>query len=146
MLTMRDSAHNLEQLIKKSKEKGLKLTPQRKVIFDILAESNRHLTVDDIYQKARTVYPMLSPATVYRNVEQMVDAGLLTHLELSGASMRYDTNLDEHHHFVCDKCGKVFDLYLKDFSYEVDSEKSHIDDVRVDSKQLYLHGTCGECS
>jgi len=146
MLTMRDSAHKLEQLIKKSKEKGLKLTPQRKVIFDILAESNRHLTVDDIYQKARTVYPMLSPATVYRNVEQMVDAGLLTHLELSGASMRYDTNLDEHHHFVCDKCGKVFDLYLKDFSYEVDSEKSHLDDVRVDSKQLYLHGACGECS
>jgi len=143
---MRDSAHKLEQLIKKSKEKGLKLTPQRKVIFDILAESNRHLTVDDIYQKARTVYPMLSPATVYRNVEQMVDAGLLTHLELSGASMRYDTNLDEHHHFVCDKCGKVFDLYLKDFSYEVDSEKSHLDDVRVDSKQLYLHGACGECS
>lgn len=146
MLTMRDSAHKLEQLITKSKEKGLKLTPQRKVIFDILAESNRHLTVDDIYQKAKTVYPMLSPATVYRNVEQMVDAGLLTHLELSGASMRYDTNLEEHHHFVCDKCGKVFDLYLKDFSYEVDSEKSHLDDVRVDSKQLYLHGACRECS
>ncbi len=143
---MKDGAQKLEKLVSRSKEKGLKLTPQRMVIFKILAESNRHLTVDEIYQEARAEHPMLSPATVYRNVEQMVDAGLLAHLELSGASMRYDTNLEEHHHFVCNKCGKVFDLYLKDFNYEVDSEKSHLSGIKVDSRQLYLHGTCGECS
>lgn len=142
---MKDGAQRLEKLVSRSREKGLKLTPQRLVIFKILAESNRHLTVDEIYQEARVEHPMLSPATVYRNVEQMADAGLLNQLELSGASMRYDTNLEEHHHFVCNKCGKVSDLYLKNFNYEVDREKSPLSDVRVDSRQLYLHGICGEC-
>ncbi|MEZ4547163.1 MAG: transcriptional repressor [Thermodesulfobacteriota bacterium] len=43
-------------------------------IFNILAAADQHLTVDDIYKKASVEYPMLSPATVYRNMEQMVDA------------------------------------------------------------------------
>jgi len=73
--------NNLEKLLSLSKEKGLKLTPQRMVIFRILSECNQHVTVDQVYQKASAEYPMLSPATVYRNMEQMVDAGLLTRLD-----------------------------------------------------------------
>ena len=134
----------LEKLMEKSRKKGLKLTPQRMVIFHILSEDDRHMTADEIYQKARAEYPMLSPATVYRNMEQLVEAGLLTHLDLGGPSTRYDTNLDEHHHFVCEKCGKITDVYLKDIRYELDPGKSSRSDVRVDSPQLYLRGGCGE--
>lgn len=142
---MMDRGLKLEKLVTKSKLSGLKLTPQRMAIFHILAASDAHLTVDDIYRRASVEYPMLSPATVYRNMEQMVEAGLLTHLDLGGPSMRYDTNLEEHHHFVCDKCGKITDVYLKDLSYDVDDEKSSLDDVRVDSPRLYLHGVCEGC-
>lgn len=104
------------------------------------------MTVDDIYTKAKIQYPMLSPATVYRNMEQMVDAGLLTSLDLGGAPVKYDTNLDEHHHFICKECGKVIDLYLKDFNYDIDDDKSPLGEIKVDSTQLYLHGVCGDCS
>ena len=138
-------AKRLEMLMDMSKERGLKLTPQRMAIFNILAAADQHLTVDDIYKQASAEHPMLSPATVYRNMEQLVEAGLLTHLDLGGPSMRYDTHLEGHHHFVCDKCGKVTDIYLKGFDYEVDPEKSSLDNVRVDSQRLYLHGVCGEC-
>ena len=142
---MNESKLKLEKLVSESRKKGLKLTPQRMIIFNIFAESNRHMTADEIYNRAKVQYPMLSPATVYRNMEQMVGAGLLTHLALGGSPVKYDTNLDEHHHFVCKKCGKVIDLYLKDFNYEVDSDKSHPGDIKVDSTQLYLRGVCGEC-
>ena len=142
---MRDKAFKLEKLIKRSKEKGLKLTPQRMVIFHILADDNRHMTADEIYQKAKAEYPMLSPATVYRNMEQLVETGLVSHLDLGGPSTRYDTNLEEHHHFVCEKCGKVTDVYLKDFTYELDKERSMLGNVRIESPELYLHGVCGEC-
>jgi Fur family transcriptional regulator, peroxide stress response regulator len=143
---VREKAVKLEKLIKKSKDKGLKLTPQRMIIFNIIAEGNRHITADEIYQMAKAEYPMLSPATVYRNMEQLVEAGLLTHLDLGGPSTRYDTNLEEHHHFVCEKCGKITDLYLKDIRYVLDPDKSNLSEVRISSPQLYLHGTCGECS
>jgi len=137
--------NNLEKLVGLSKEKGLKLTPQRMVIFRILSESNQHVTVDQVYQKASAEYPMLSPATVYRNMEQMVDAGLLTRLDLGGTSMRYDTNLEEHHHFVCSKCGKVSDVYLEDIQYKMDANRSHLEKAKINSLDLHLQGTCGEC-
>lgn len=136
---------NLKKLINLSKEKGLKLTPQRMVIFRILSESNQHITVDKVYQKAREEYPMLSLATVYRNMEQMVDAGLLTQLDLGGTSMRYDTNLDEHHHFVCSKCGKVSDVYLDKINYKLDESRSQLGKAQINSLDLHLQGTCGEC-
>jgi Fur family peroxide stress response transcriptional regulator len=137
--------NNLEKLLSLLKEKGLKLTPQRMVIFRILSESNQHVTVDQVYQKASAEYPMLSPATVYRNMEQMVDAGLLTRLDLGGSSMRYDTNLEEHHHFVCTECGKVSDVYLEDIQYKMDANRSHLEKAKINSLDLHLQGICEEC-
>lgn len=137
--------NNIEKLVSRSKERGLKLTPQRMVIFRILSECNQHVTVDEVYQQARVEYPMLSPATVYRNMEQMVEADLLKHLNLGGTSMRYDTNLDEHHHFVCTKCGIVSDVYLKDVHYKIDTKRMRLDKAKINSLDLHLQGICGEC-
>ena len=142
---MTENKGNLEKLVLLSKKKGLKLTPQRMVIFRILSESNQHVTVDEVYQRASVEYPMLSPATVYRNMEQMVDAGLLSRLDLGGTSMRYDTNLDEHHHFVCSKCGKVTDVYLDKVNYKLDESRSQLGKAQINSLDLHLQGTCGEC-
>jgi Fur family transcriptional regulator, peroxide stress response regulator len=137
--------NNLEKLLSLSKEKGLKLTPQRMVIFRILSECNQHVTVDQVYQKASAEYPMLSPATVYRNMEQMVESYLLKHLDLGGSSMRYDTNLEEHHHFVCTECGVVCDVYLDNINYSLDESRSPLGKVQINSLDLHLQGTCGEC-
>ncbi|MGB3364626.1 MAG: transcriptional repressor [Thermodesulfobacteriota bacterium] len=137
--------NNLEKLVSLSKEKGLKLTPQRMVIFRILSECNQHVTVDQIYQRASVEYPMLSPATVYRNMEQMVESDLLKHLDLGGTSMRYDTNLEEHHHFVCTECGSVSDVYLDNINYTLDENRSPLGKAQIDSLDLHLQGTCGEC-
>ena len=142
---MKDKSEKLNNMISMSRENGLKLTPQRMAIFDILADSDHHMTVDEVYQKARVEYPMLSPATVYRNMEQMVESGLLTHLDLGGSSMRYDTNLEEHHHFVCSKCGKVTDVYLSNVEFSLDKSKSSLGKARIDSHELHLQGTCEDC-
>ena len=88
---------------------------------------------------------MLSAATVYRNMEQMVSSGLVTNLGRSGAAMKYDTNLEEHHHFICSRCGRVHDVYLSNVSYELDMEKSLLGDAKIDVSELYLHGVCQDC-
>jgi len=142
---MRNTKELLQMLVSKSKDRGLKLTPQRMVIFRILSDSDEHLTVDDVYQRAKKEYPMLSPATVYRNMEQMVDAELLTSLDLGGTAMRYDTNLENHHHFICDKCGNVTDIYLDEFNYTVDEDRSSLGQSEINDSTLYLHGICTEC-
>lgn len=139
---MEEKIDKLAQLLRK---RGLKLTPQRMVIFNILSRSEEHLTADEVYQKAKKIYPMLSATTVYRNLEDMVGAGLLSHFKHSGSAMRYDTNIEEHHHFICNECGKVKDIYLKGINYDVDKQKSFPENFRVDGSELYLYGVCGEC-
>lgn len=135
----------LEKFADLSRKKGLKLTPQRMVIFRILSESGKHLCADEIYQKAKKEYPMLSATTIYRNLESMVSAGLLSHLRVGGTAVRYDTNLDDHHHFVCNKCRKVQDIYLTDVKYELNTEKSLIGKAKIDSSELFLRGVCEDC-
>jgi len=142
---MAENKENLQILISLSKERGLKLTPQRMVIFQILSEANQHITVDEVYKRAKEEYPMLSLATVYRNMEQMVESDLLKHLDLGGTSMRYDTNLEKHHHFVCTKCGKVSDVYLDKVNYSLDESRSRLGKAQINSLDLHLQGTCGEC-
>ena len=142
---MRNAKELLEVLVSKSKDKGLKLTPQRMAIFRILSDSDQHFTVDEVYQRAKVEYPMLSPATVYRNMEQMVTAELLSHLDLGGSAMRYDTNLEKHHHFVCDRCSKVNDIYLDEFHYTIDEDRSSLGHSEINDSTLYLHGICTEC-
>ena len=75
----------------------------------------------------------------------MVETGLLRHLDLGGTSMRYDTNLEEHHHFVCSKCGKVSDVYLNDVNYNLDESRSQLGKAQINSLDLHLQGTCGDC-
>lgn len=135
----------LQRMVDSSHEKGLKLTPQRMAIFRILSESDKHLTADEVYQKAREDYPMLSAATVYRNMEQMVSSGLLSHLGRKGTAMKYDSNLEEHHHFICSHCRKVSDIYLGKVSYELDLEKSRLGDAKIEASELYLYGACEDC-
>jgi Fur family peroxide stress response transcriptional regulator len=140
-----DKQEKLQKLVSLSRKKGLKLTPQRMIIFRVLSELDRHLTADEVYQKAKKDYPMLSAATVYRNLEQMVNAGLLSHLSLGGIAMKYDTNLEEHHHFICTSCGRIHDIYLTKVTYELDKKKSSLGKAKIDAPELYLHGVCEDC-
>ena len=135
----------LKSLVQLLRKQGLKLTPQRMVILNILTQSERHLTADEIFQEAKKIYPMLSATTVYRNLEDMTGAGLLSHFRYSGSAMRYDTNIEEHHHFICTKCGEVRDIYLKTINYDVDTEKFALDRFRIDGSELYLNGVCEGC-
>jgi Fur family peroxide stress response transcriptional regulator len=141
----KNRSERLEKLVASSREKGLKLTPQRMIIFRILSESDAHMTSDEVYQKARKEYPMISAATVYRNMERMVKAGLLSHMGRSGSAVKYDTNLEEHHHFVCNRCGKVRDIYLEKIKYEVDEKRSGLLNAKIESPELYLRGICEDC-
>lgn len=142
---MVENTERLQRLMTLSKERGLKLTPQRMVIFRILSEANQHITVDEVYQRAKVEHPMLSLATVYRNMEQMVESELLRHLDLGGSSMRYDTNLEQHHHFVCTRCGKVSDVYIDNVQYTIDSNRSLLGKAKINSLDLHLQGICEEC-
>jgi Fur family transcriptional regulator, peroxide stress response regulator len=124
----------------------LRLTPQRDVLLRALSETMGHPTADDLVKKVRKVLPTVSHATVYRNVQQLVRAGLIGTLERSGAAAQFEINPDHHHHFMCRRCGQVWDVYLDHVAVTVDRRRSPLNRFRIDRRDVQLHGLCARCA
>jgi Fe2+ or Zn2+ uptake regulation protein len=110
-----------------------------------LSQAMGHPTADDLVKKVRKVLPTVSHATVYRNVQQLVRAGLIGTLEHSGAAVQFEINPDYHHHFLCRRCGQVWDVYLNDVAVTLDRQRSPLDGFQIDRRDVHLHGLCASC-
>jgi Fur family peroxide stress response transcriptional regulator len=93
-----------------AREAGLKLTHQRLEIFRELAATAEHPTAETIFQSVHARLPTVSLDTVYRTLWMLNDLGLITTLGPRRDSVRFDANVDHHHHYVCIRCGLVRDI------------------------------------
>lgn len=126
------------------KEKGLKVTPQRLAIVNLLKNTKEHPSAETIYKKLSSDFPTMSLATVYKTLEMLKNIGLVQELNVGEGSFRYDANIESHPHVVCLSCNRVDDLdesVLKDVMDEV---KKHTDYLLTEQK-LYFYGYCPEC-
>ena len=89
---------------------------QRELIYNCLRSTKAHPTAEMIYQMLKPEHPKLSLGTVYRNLNQLADAGIITRMPFHVE--RYDADTSPHGHFCCDECGKVYDLDIPDSSKE----------------------------
>ena len=97
--------------IKRSLEgSGLRCTPQRYAVMDFLMECQRHPTAAEIFEAVNRVDPRSSRATTYNNLRDLVEAGLVREVAVEGRAARFDAKGTRHHHFICDRCGKVEDV------------------------------------
>ena len=90
--------------------KGYRLTPQRRVILDILHHEGAHLTADDIYEQVKDKVEGVNRSTVYRTLELLESLGLTVKAELHGAHVYHHAEEGHHHHLKCRACGKVIEL------------------------------------
>ena len=89
---------------------GIKLTHQRLEIFREIAASAEHPSVETVFSAVRARVPTVSQDTVYRTLWLLRDLGLATTLGPQRDGVRFDANLDPHHHYVCVRCGLVRDF------------------------------------
>lgn len=125
--------------------RGLRLTPQRDMLLRVLSGTRGHPTADDLVRRVRAVLPTVSHATVYRNLQELIRAGLIRTLDRAGAAAQFEVNPDEHHHFVCRRCGRVWDVYLASVDVRVNRRRTAIAGFRVDRREVQLHGLCAAC-
>ena len=129
----------------KCAEEGLKITPQRSLIFDELSKAKDHPTADAIYQRVRKNLPNISFDTVYRTLLSFTEIGIVSLVEGTGEQKRFEPNLHRHHHFRCIKCYAIFDF-----------ENDAYDDIAVPdavqkqgviiNKRVVLEGICSKCN
>ena len=95
------------------KKKGLRSTPQRNAIIDIIFESEDHFTADELWERIRKTNSKASRATVYRTLGLLVEANLLYEIDLGEDTKTYDPNFNDkpaHNHLICIDCGKVLEF------------------------------------
>ena len=129
------------ELTQAFRQRGLKMTPQRQCIFRILHENVGHPSADAVYAAAVAEMPSISLRTVYQTLHDLADMGEIQSLELGTGSARFDPNVSEHHHLVCDRCGAVTDVYVD----VADLRPPAGTNFRVDATEVVFRGRCAAC-
>jgi Fur family peroxide stress response transcriptional regulator len=126
------------------KQNGLKVTPQRLAIINVLQNTKEHPSAETIYKKLSADFPAMSLATVYKTLEMLKNIGLVQELNVGEGSFRYDANVKSHPHLICVSCNRVDDLdedVLKDLLKEVNKHTDYL----LTGQKLYFYGYCPEC-
>ena len=129
---------------------GVRITPQRKLILDILAKASGcpeagHLSADDIYARALRQDTHISLSTVYRTLALLKETGLVTELHLDDEHHHYELDVrDGHSHLVCEGCGRVIEVDSAAFS-TVAMAAGQAYDFEVTGTQVELTGICAQC-
>ena len=142
---MADYKKRFEIIIQKLRDNGYKITPQRLAIVKILAKSEGHPSVENIYNLIKQDFPTMSLATVYRNIILIKSLGEILELGFPDGSNRYDGNKPyPHPHVICVKCKKIVDPNLdslEDMKKEVSAETK----FKILNHRLDFFGICSNC-
>ena len=116
------------------------MTKYEKEILDIINRSREHLTVEQIFQRLKESYPNVVLATVYNNLNRLLEAELIRKVSIEGMPDRYD-RMEKHGHLVCRHCGKLADVTFNDLTASL-REQMGDGFLYYDLKVYYL---CPEC-
>jgi Fur family peroxide stress response transcriptional regulator len=129
---------------KRCRQAGLKVTPQRTVIYRALIETDKHPTAEDVFGLVRKEMPNISLDTVNRTLLTLAEIGAAFVVEGTGQPRRFDGGLEDHQHFRCVKCGKIVDFHHEPFDnialpHEIEGK------FKILRKTVYLEGLCQTC-
>jgi Fur family peroxide stress response transcriptional regulator len=117
---------------------------QRDAILRVVKNTNSHPGADWIYEQVKKEIPNISMGTIYRNLRLLANTGEIKDLSIPGIPSRFDGSTSDHHHLVCEKCGRIFDL---DESVDCNMEAEIFQKTGFKVKVQYLKfiGLCSDC-
>ncbi|MBN1179043.1 MAG: transcriptional repressor [Anaerolineae bacterium] len=133
-----------EDMVALFRQQGLKITPQRRAIFETLAEGAVHPSAEEVYRRVQEGLPDISRMTVYNTLRELVALGELVEVEdVSSSAMRYDTETGNHHHLFCLGCHALVDV---DQSFEaLELPQAAAAGYRIVRHQVTFYGYCPTC-
>ena len=130
-----------EDLKQELKIKNINLSYQRLKVLEYLTQNQCHPTVDQIYTDLQKDISTLSKTTVYNTLKILIEVGLVSIIAIEDNESRYDIMTENHGHFKCESCGKIFD-----FNIELDYLKFRdLNDFKINDQNVYFKGICPKC-
>lgn len=122
-----------------------KKSRQRERIYELLLNTGIHPTASWIYDQVKKEFPDLSMGTVYRNLNILIEQGLVRKIDFGSTFDRYDANTAPHYHFICERCGSITDLAIprdNSLHQRVESDTN----LKVKRHRIEFFGLCEKCS
>ncbi len=126
-------------------QKKTRKSRQRDRILEMLRQAKSHPTANWIYSRLRKEFPDLSMGTVYRNLGQLVEQGLVNKISFGSTFDHFDAYTMPHYHFICDRCGSIVDL---DLPIDDSLTKRLRDATGLNAlrHEIRLYGICEKCA
>ena len=120
---------------------GVRPSAQRIAVLEYIANERQHPTVDEIFTVLSVHFPSLSRTTVYNTVHILVEARIVRELEIEPGTMHYDlAPQPEHSHFICRRCGRIFDMPMPP------TPEPQASGFAIDQVEVYYKGLCPQCN
>jgi Fe2+ or Zn2+ uptake regulation protein len=122
----------------------LRKSTQRDAILRVIKNTTTHPGADWIYDRVRKEIPNISLGTVYRNLNLLAQAGEIKELDIPGVSSRFDGMTSNHHHLICETCGRIFD-WDEPLDSTVEARITKKTGFQVKVQHLKFIGLCSDC-
>jgi len=126
------------------KKNGFKLTPQRRLILDIIHDAQGHLTAEEILNHVQAKVSGVNKSTIYRTLELLENLGCVVKSELKDRFVYHHAEEGHHHHLVCRECGKLIDCEERLF-FTIHKELQKQYGFQADFRHMVIKGICQEC-
>jgi Fur family ferric uptake transcriptional regulator len=128
------------------RQQGLKSTAQRDDIARVFFASNRHISVEELYNEVKHVNSHIGYATVYRTMKLLTECGLAVERHFRDAEARYESQAEgrHHDHLICERCGKIVE-FAEDRIEAMQAEVAERLGFRSTGHRMELYGLCSDC-
>lgn len=126
------------------KDYDLKSTPARLAILGFLQEEKTPRDAEEIFVHVAQEHEHADKVTIYRTLETFYEKGLINRIDFREGKYRYELSGNDHHHLLCEKCGKIEDIsdcHISDLEEEISKKKKFL----VKRHQLEFFGVCASC-
>jgi len=140
-----EQMRDIEKVVQRFRETGLKITPQRLSIFRLLHQNHSHPSAENVYHETLKIHPSISFTTVYKTLQTLRDMGEIQELSIDPERAHYDPDISEHVHTFCRSCKRIDDLENSADMPLLMKLPDGSQGFEVHNIQVHAVGLCTEC-
>jgi len=139
---------NIEKLTELLRTKGLRVTPVKRALLEVLSSHTEPITVNDLVSELKKKGESPNLTTIYRQLDGLVDAEIVDRVMLDPKEQYFELSRDHHHHFVCQDCNDVVDVHSEEVETAFHRFESQLKDkgLIINKHELTFFGSCASCS